>query len=44
MSEIQNVGRKGYCLMYFLIFLFLFIVLIIWIYNRNQSGVPVIGG
>lgn len=43
MSEIQNVGKKGYCLMYFLIFFFLFIVLLIYVYNRSSTGVPVIG-
>ncbi len=44
MSEIQNVGRKGYCLMYLIIFIFLFVMLLVWIYNRNQAGVPIIGG
>ncbi len=42
MSEIENVGRKGYCLMYFLIFLFLFIMLLVWIYQRNFADVPVV--
>lgn len=40
MSEIQNVGRKGFCLMYFFIFLFLFIILVVWIYNRNADSLP----
>lgn len=42
MSEVQNAGRKGYCLMYFLIFLFLFILLVVWIYNRNTAEVPIV--
>lgn len=40
MSEVQNSGRKGYCLMYFLVFLFLFLFLLVWIYNHNSVGVP----
>jgi hypothetical protein len=40
MSEIQNVGRKGYCLMYFFIFLFLFVILVVYIYNINTANVP----
>ncbi len=40
MSEVQNSGKKGYCLMYFLISLFLFLFLLVWIYNRNRMGVP----
>jgi len=35
MSEIQNAGKKGYCLLYFFIFLLLFIALVVWIYNGN---------
>lgn len=35
MSEIQNAGKKGYCLLYFFIFLLLFISLVVWIYNSN---------
>jgi hypothetical protein len=38
MSEIENVGKKGYCLMYFAIGLLLFVLLVVWIYNRNMSG------
>lgn len=40
MSEIKDAGSKGYCLMYFIIFLFLFIILLVGVYNANQSGVP----
>ena len=35
MSEIPNVGRKGYCLMWFFIFLLLFVILVVAIYNYN---------
>lgn len=35
MSEIQNAGKKGYCLLYFFLFLLLFIALVVWIYNSN---------
>jgi len=40
MSEIQNVGKKGYCLLSFFIFFFLFIFLVVYLYQRNFSGVP----
>jgi len=42
MAEIENVGKKGFCLMYFLIGLFLFIILVIWVYNYNFAEVPAI--
>lgn len=35
MSSIQNAGRKGFCLMYFFIFLILFIALWAFIYYYN---------
>lgn len=35
MSEVKNAGKKGYCLMYFLILLFLFAVLVVSIYKYN---------
>lgn len=35
MSEIENVGRKGYCLMWFFIFLLLFVILVVAIYKYN---------
>ncbi len=35
MSEVTNAGKKGYCLMYFLIALFLFIILWTAIYKYN---------
>lgn len=41
MAEIENAGRKGYCLMSFIIFLILFVLLVVWIYNRNSAGVPI---
>ncbi|HRD82920.1 MAG TPA: hypothetical protein PK198_25695 [Saprospiraceae bacterium] len=37
MSEIDNVGKKGYCMLYFFLFLILFIFLVVWIYNRNSE-------
>ncbi|MBV6426239.1 MAG: hypothetical protein KIPDCIKN_00750 [Haliscomenobacter sp.] len=40
MSEIESVGRKGYCLLSLFIFLFLFALLLIYLYQRNFSGVP----
>lgn len=35
MSEIENAGRKGYCLMWFFIFLLLFVILVVAVYNYN---------
>ncbi len=29
-------GKKGYCIMYFFIFLILFTLLVVMIYNRNS--------
>ncbi len=40
MSEIQKAGEKGYCLMYFFIFLLLFIILVVGIYNANFKFLP----
>lgn len=40
MSEIKNAGGKGYCLMYFFIFLLLFIILVVSIYMMNSNGLP----
>ncbi len=40
MSEIESVGRKGYCLLTFFIFFFLFLLLLIYLYQRSFSGVP----
>lgn len=35
MSEVENAGRKGYCLMYFFIFLLLFVILVVGVYQYN---------
>ena len=35
MSDIENAGRKGYCLLYFIVFLFLFILLLVYLYRYN---------
>ncbi|MDZ4679529.1 MAG: hypothetical protein SH848_00170 [Saprospiraceae bacterium] len=35
MSDIQNVGRKGYCMLYFFLFFLLFTVLVIAVYKYN---------
>ncbi|WP_233752641.1 autophagy-related protein 27 [Flavilitoribacter nigricans] len=35
MSEIENAGNKGYCLMWFFIFLLLFVILVVGIYQYN---------
>jgi len=37
MSDIQNVGKKGYCMLYFFIFFLLFIVLVISVYKYNGN-------
>lgn len=42
MSEIENAGQKGYCLLYFFIFFFFFVILLIYLYQRNFAGVPVV--
>ncbi len=36
MSQIENSGRKGYCMLYFFLFFFLFIALVVSIYNTNS--------
>jgi hypothetical protein len=40
MSEIENAGRKGYCMLYFFIFFFLFLAMLIYLYMGNNNGVP----
>ncbi len=35
MEHIENEGKKGYCLLYFILFIILFIILWAWIYNSN---------
>ena len=40
MSEIDNAGNKGYCLMWFFIFLFLFVILVVGIYQYNGNFLP----
>lgn len=35
MSEIENAGSKGYCLMWFFIFLLLFVILVVGVYQYN---------
>lgn len=35
MSEIDNAGSKGYCLLFFFVFFFLFVILMIYLYQRN---------
>jgi len=35
MSDVQNAGRKGYCLMYFIIGFLLLIITIIAVYQMN---------
>jgi len=40
MAEVENAGRKGYCLMFGLIGLFLFVILVIYIYNYNGKFLP----
>ncbi|MFZ4559000.1 MAG: hypothetical protein ACOYOD_02295 [Saprospiraceae bacterium] len=40
MSEIQNVGKKGYCMLSLIVGLLLFVFLLIYLYQRNFSGVP----
>lgn len=40
MSDIQNVGRKGYCMLYFFIFMLLFVILVVAIYKYNGKFLP----
>lgn len=35
MSEVENAGSKGYCLLYFFIFMLLFVILVVGIYQYN---------
>ncbi len=35
MSEVENAGQKGYCLMSFIVGFLLFIILLIYIYQKN---------
>lgn len=37
MSDIQNVGKKGYCMLYFFIFFLLFIILVVSVYKYNGN-------
>jgi len=40
MSEVENAGQKGYCLLYFFIFFVLLMAFLIYLYQRNFSGLP----
>jgi hypothetical protein len=40
MSEVENAGRKGYCVMYFFIFFLLFVAMLVYLYNRNADLLP----
>jgi hypothetical protein len=40
MSDIENSGRKGYCMLYFFIFFLLFIAFLVYLYNGNNNGLP----
>lgn len=35
MSEVENAGRKGYCLMWAIISFLLFVILVIAVYQWN---------
>jgi F0F1-type ATP synthase membrane subunit b/b' len=35
MSEVQNAGSKGYCLMWGIIGFLLFVILVIYVYYKN---------
>mgnify|MGYP001305508522 CR=1 FL=1 len=35
MDDIKNVGKKGYCFLYFFIFLFGLIALLVYVYRQN---------
>ncbi len=35
MSDIQNAGQKGYCLMWGIIGFILFLILVVYVYNYN---------
>lgn len=37
MDHIENEGKKGYCLLYFFLFIILFIILWAWIYYSNTK-------
>ncbi len=37
MEKIENEGKKGYCLLYFIVFIILFIILWAWIYYSNSQ-------
>jgi len=43
MADVQNAGRKGYCLMFGIIGLLLFVILIVYVYNYNFKFIPGIG-
>jgi hypothetical protein len=40
MSEVQNAGKKGYCLLYLFLFLLLFVILVVSVYYYNQKFLP----
>jgi len=40
MAENHNYGKKGGCVGRGALFLALFIIMLIWIYYKNQNGVP----
>jgi len=35
MSDVQNAGKKGYCMLYLFLFFFLFTILVIAVYKYN---------
>lgn len=40
MSEVENAGQKGYCLLYFFIFFVLVMAFLVYLYQRNSVGLP----
>ena len=40
MADNHNYGKKGGCVGRGLLYLALFIIMLIWIYWKNQSGLP----
>ncbi len=38
MDHIENEGKKGYCLLYFIVSLVLFIALWAWVYYSNYQS------
>jgi len=37
MDQIENAGRKGYCMLYFFITVVLVVMTLVYIYNQNFS-------